>query len=129
MAYLLLLYKDAERLSQLVAHSDGVAVDAETLAHLKMFEVRVQFAVILASNGDEFAVKEPWVTFGYSRWWRLYKGEVRVAVEELFGYYIRVAAQHAQVVLTSLHAFVARKNCFHVATQFGVAFPALAGGR
>ena len=112
-SYLAFLYKAIERLAQLVAHSDGIAVDREVLVDPQRLEVGAQAAVIPTGYRDVLAVEDLRIALR-AQGQRLDERVVRVAIVKLLHLCLRVAPQHAQILLARLHAAVAAKDCFHV---------------
>ena len=112
----LLLYQATQCHAEFVIHAEGIALQAEIVAHLHRFEVRSEVAVVLSGYGDVAAVIDARVALHAPRQ-RLHEGEVLV-VEELLT--LHVAAQYALIVLTRLHYAVVVQHCFYVHAQMRV---------
>ena len=99
-------------------HAEGVALEAKVRVKLwHLLEVQAQCAVVLTGNRDVLAAEERRVALVGLQGQRLGEREVSVAAEKLVDDGVRVAAQHARILLTGFHHVVAAKDGLQVATK------------
>ena len=113
-----LLYQALERLANLVAHSEGIAVDGEVGICLHFLEKEVEGAVCPTGERDVLAVEEPRIS--PTGGWRERLDE-REAI--LF-----VASQLARILLAKPGDEVRAQDGFQVHTKFCVTVPTLEVG-
>ena len=94
-------------------HSEGIALDAETIIDLQRLEVQAQCAVVLTGNRDVLAVEHARIAL-HAPGQRLDECVVRVAREELIDGALLVELQNALITLARLHLAVAVQNGLNV---------------
>ena len=108
---LLFLYQAHESFVQFKVHLERVALDAHIRWHRS--EVRLKRAVVPTRNSNVAAAEDARVALLGPRQ-RLDERVVRVTAEEIVNLAVRVAAQHALIVLTSPHCAVVAKNSLNI---------------
>ena len=110
---LLTLYKALECLTQFVAHSDGIAVNREVMAHLYRAEVQAQRTIVTAGDGDVLACEDARVAL-HGPGQRLDERVVLIVAEVVN---VHLAAQDAGVVLLGPHDAVAAEDGLQVTAK------------
>ena len=103
------LYQALQSPEQFVAYADGILGRAEAVAHLYRQEVRAERAVVAAGNRDVLAAEDARIAL-HGPGQRLCERVVSVAAEELVDDVVRVAAQHALILLAGFHGAVAAQD-------------------
>ena len=114
-------YKATKCPEQFVGHAAGIVLHVESRARVYRSEVRAVGAVVLTRNGNVLAHVDARIALADGWCQTLFTEREMLVVEEIVN--LHVAAQHAQVALTCLHAQVVAEHRLQVYTDLCVQVP------